>query len=117
MRFLYNVIQKGFQQHAGRPVTFFMDNASIRKSKLMKFYFMRGHSILFNAPYSPQLNPIELVFSLIKRKVREAHPEDLKNLINCIIEACKTINLVRTKNLIRHSLRFLKSALDSQDLI
>ena len=56
--FMYNMIEKDLENYSGKPVTFFMDNASIHKSKLMRAHFTRHHNILFNAPYSPQLNPI-----------------------------------------------------------
>ena len=54
-----------------------MDNASIHKSKVFKDYFMNSHSVMYNAPYSPQLNPIELAFSIIKRDIKAKNPKSL----------------------------------------
>ena len=111
------MIEKDLENFSGKPVTFFMDDASIHKSELMKAHFTRHHNVLFNAPSFPQLNPIELAFSLIKRRVREEHPENVKVLIECIFNACKSINYIQSRNLIRHNLKFLRYALNNEDII
>ena len=49
---------------------FFMDNAKIHKSELyMIKIFNNYYTTIYNAPYSPQLNPIEYCFSQIKSNV------------------------------------------------
>jgi transposase len=54
------------------PAVIFMDNAGFHKSNLlMKLYSLLPFRIVFNAPYSPQINPIEYVFGLIKQKVKQ----------------------------------------------
>ena len=46
---------------------FFMDNASTHKNKiLIKKYFLRRNAIIYNCPYSPELNPIEFAFNKVK---------------------------------------------------
>ncbi len=51
---------------------FFMDNAAIHKSKkYMIKTFNEYFNTLYNAPYSPQLNPIEYCFSKLKSLVRK----------------------------------------------
>jgi transposase len=47
-----------------------MDNASIHKSELIKDILFDKTNIVFNTPYSPHLNPIELVFSKWKKLVK-----------------------------------------------
>ena len=89
--FLYNFIQKDLNHLENKHITFFMDNASIHKSKLFKNNFAKSHSVLYNAPYSPQFNPIELAFSIIKRDVKEKNPQNLKSLISSIISAAKKL--------------------------
>jgi len=50
------------------PIALFMDNASIHKSKTVKpYYEERNIKPIFNVPYSPDFNPIEAVFSKVKR--------------------------------------------------
>ena len=50
------------------PIALFMDNASIHKSRGVKpIYEDRDIKPVFNVPYSPDFNPIEAVFSKVKR--------------------------------------------------
>ena len=52
---------------------FYMDNARIhKKSELRAIVENTGHKIIFGAPYSPEMNPIEMVFSNWKEKVDTA---------------------------------------------
>ena len=43
-------------------VVFVMDNAPIHKEELVRLANENNHTILFNAPYSPECNTIEMVF-------------------------------------------------------
>jgi transposase len=75
--------------------TLLMDNSSIHKTKLLKDYIeSKNHNILFNVPYNPETNPIEMVFHKIKSLVRlkpNNLSDDLNNSINESIE-CITSN-------------------------
>lgn len=56
-----------------------LDNASIHKSSVFKNYVEENKiNLLFNVPYSPETNPIEMVFSKIKNivKSRDNSTED-----------------------------------------
>jgi len=45
----------------------FMDNATAHKTKLIKDYCeIQGITVLCNAPMTPQLQPIEFIFSMFK---------------------------------------------------
>ena len=46
-----------------------MDNAKIHKCKKLQ-PLLSKLNILYNAPYSPFLNPIEKFFALFKHKIR-----------------------------------------------
>ena len=52
---------------------YFMDNASVHNKKdlLPLVHSVKNKEIVFNAPYSPECNPIEMFFSNWKRKVEE----------------------------------------------
>lgn len=54
-----------------RKIVFFLDNAPIHKKKDLKqlVYSVKDKAIVFNAPYSPECNPIEKFFANWKRKV------------------------------------------------
>ena len=48
-----------------------LDNASIHTTQSIKdFMSESGHRLLFNAPYSPALNPIEMLFGIWKHRAR-----------------------------------------------
>ena len=52
--------------------TFFMDNASIHKSKKTTSFIKKTNmKVIYNIPYCSELNPIEYVFSLLRKKLLE----------------------------------------------
>ena len=68
------------QKLQGAPIALFMDNASIHKSKDVKpLYEDLNIKTVFNVPYSPDFNPIEAVFSKVKRVFNDSR---LNNLVN-----------------------------------
>lgn len=69
-------------------VVFIMDNARIhRPEALRQIVSGFGHSVLFNAPYSPMLNPIENLFAKWKGIVRQACPSNEQDLLEKINSA------------------------------
>ena len=58
-----------------------MDNLSIYKTKDFMQKLAKYQNILYNSPYTPQLNPIEFAFSKIKNKVRKDRPLSEKDLL------------------------------------
>ncbi len=79
----------------------FMDNARIHHNLLLKTY-MKENNIahIFNVPYAPKLNPIELVFNTIKYNFRRNKYTSLKMIKKSIINTC-TANLLT--NTIKHT--------------
>jgi transposase len=58
--------------------------------------FLRGHASIFNARYSPELNPIESAFSKVKysfKKLMEAFPEKL------ILDISKSFTTITSENI------------------
>ena len=47
---------------------YLMDNARIHHNKELK---SKVNNILYNIPYSPETNPIEMLFSELKSKLRK----------------------------------------------
>ena len=73
---------------------FIMDNVSFHKSKHVNDIIKQnGHEILFIPPYTPQCNPIEQVFSEIKRIYRSIIDTNIKNKI------MNAINLINKNNI------------------
>jgi len=59
------------RDHA-RNIVIILDNAAIHTTqKVRDFITESGHQVLFNAPYSPALNPIELLFGVWKKRARD----------------------------------------------
>ena len=62
----------------------FLDNASIHHSKIFKEYCKNNKiNIIYNTPYSPEYNPIEIMFSKHKKIVKD------KNFNNSIVQLKK----------------------------
>ncbi len=65
-----------------------LDNARIHQShSLKKAVEDAGHRLLFLPPYSPDFNPIELVWSWLKNAVRYLAPEGDEQRTACIRQA------------------------------
>ena len=62
----------------------FLDNAPIHKTQIMlEFYTIHNLQVLFNAPYSPEWNAIELVFNVIKTMLKKhfSTSEPMKRIV------------------------------------
>jgi len=61
----------------------FLDNARIHHYKKLKQYMTTSsNKLIYNVPYSPELNPIEMVFSKTKNIVRLKHNNNTKLIRN-----------------------------------
>lgn len=68
LSFIKNLIEK----NKIKQKYILMDNASIHHNKHVTEYIEKsGNKILYNVPYTPELNPIELYFSTVKQKFRK----------------------------------------------
>ena len=62
-----------------------MDNARIHHSRIVLDYIdTTNHQIIYNVPYCPEYNPIELVFSKFKSIIRKKIINNNTNLIKNI---------------------------------
>lgn len=76
--FLFNMIRKN--DLINSDYILICDNARIHKNKLLP-KIEKYLNILFLPAYSPQLNPIETLFSVIKTRLRRGFYEDYESLI------------------------------------
>ena len=76
-----------------RPFIVLMDNASIHRGVLVRAV-LRWHwtDCLFNCPYSPQLNPIETYFSLLKRRVRSHELTTRISMVRTAVEEIQKLS-------------------------
>ena len=71
-----------------------MDNLSTHKSApAIQAIEAVGAQPVFLPPYSPDLNPIENIFSKIKQLIRAARPRELKQIVTAVSNALAKITL------------------------
>jgi len=77
-----------------------LDNAGIHHNKLLKKYINRtSYTLQYNYPYSPELNPIELLFNKIKSKLKQKNNIKIKHLKENINDSIKNIKKNFLKNI------------------
>ena len=86
--------------------SYLIDNASIHTNKKAKeFYKTNKINIIFNAPYQSKFNPIEMVFSLLRKKLNKRIVKTQKEIEEEIEQFIKEETL---KNIFNHSTKILK---------
>jgi len=83
------------------------DNARIHHSKKVKNYCLENNiNIIYNPPYTPEFNPIELIFNKLKIEFKKLDHKNIYNDINkCLNKICKEDVI----NSINHSLKIINS--------
>ena len=86
--------------------SYLMDNATIHKSKELKQLIDDNkRKIIYNVPYSPENNPIEMVFSKVKLLVKKKRTNDIvNNLKRNIVNGFKKITKQDLTGYFNHSL-------------
>jgi transposase len=80
-----------------------LDNLSSHKtSEAAKWIQRVGASLAFLPPYSPDLNPIENIFSKIKQVVRSLRPSSWKTIVEAAREALLSVTASDCMNCIQH---------------
>ena len=84
----------------------FLDNARIHKSKKAINYLEKNKiNYIFNIPYHSHLNPIEYVFSLLRKKLLSSDVENEKDIIKVLVEFKKEIIKEHVKNIFNKCLK------------
>lgn len=90
--------------------SYLIDNASIHSNKKTKEFFkLKKMNIIYNAPYQSKFNPIEMVFSLLRKELNKKVVKDKTEIVNCVNEFIKNIKKETLKNIFNHSTKILKS--------
>jgi len=71
-----------FMETLPKNKIYLMDNARIHHNKELKLKV--GHQIIYNTPYSPETNPIEMFFSELKSKLRQELVINKKSISKCL---------------------------------
>ena len=93
------------QYSADEPCVFFMDNCSVHGEDIIQEVLEgTNHHYLFNAPYSQELNPIEVFFSQWKYQVSERTREypGMDEFIDTLQEAVMAISRQNNRRLFLH---------------
>lgn len=81
-----------------------MDNAPIHGNKeIEEIIEERGYRSVYLPPYSPELNPIEQFWSVLKDKVKRSQFGDTEDLKTRISEASQQVPIEILKNIIKHT--------------
>ena len=80
-----------------------MDNLSAHKSKTIeKLFEDAGIELHYQPPYSPDFNPIELMWSKVKNSLRSAKARTQEQLYEAIAHALEQITSSDTQGFFRH---------------
>ncbi|KAG0929807.1 hypothetical protein G6F29_012086 [Rhizopus arrhizus] len=63
----------------------------------------KDYKCVYLPPYSPELNPIEQFWALVKRKVRRQKLKDTETLQERIVGAANEVPIQHLENIIQHS--------------
>ena len=113
--FMFELCTSERNRISQKKTVFLMDNASIHKSKDFMQKFAKYYTVLYNAAYTPQLNPIEFTFSKFKYLVKKAKPTSEKDLIKKILRTANEISAKDCSECIVHSLTFIEQAMDQEN--
>ncbi|KAG1328514.1 hypothetical protein G6F62_008114 [Rhizopus arrhizus] len=81
-----------------------MDNAPIHTAdEISEMITERGYRCAYLPPYSPELNPIENFWSIVKNKVKRSTFDDTSDLITRTTEACNSVPPNHLRAFVQHS--------------
>lgn len=80
-----------------------MDNAPIHQSKQIEEEIIkRNYRCIYLPPYSPELNPIEQFWSVVKSKIKRNNLLDEETLSSRIGEACNRVSVDSLRGFINY---------------
>lgn len=89
-----------------------MDGATIHKSKYLTDKLNNNNiEKIINVPYSPQFNPIEKVFNVLKMELKKSFINTEKQLIKFIYSFEKKINKTGFRNYFYNTYEALKMSI------
>lgn len=90
-----------------------LDNASIHKNKHFNNNIkINNWNIIYNVPYHSHLNPIEYIFSLLRRELLKNDINSFNDIIETVIKFKKNINKTYVKNIFNKCLNEIKQIIN-----
>lgn len=96
-----------------------MDNSPIHNKKdgdIDHIIESRGYKCVYLPPYSPELNPIEQFWAVVKGKVRRSQFGNTEDLKTRISEACNEISFKHLRGFVRHSSQTFERCLNEEHI-
>lgn len=113
--FLLKLIKNHLKLNLNKTI-FFADNGTAHKKKELLNEFSKYMIFKFNAPYSPQTNPIEMFFHILKTKIREKRPKTENQLLRRLSEFIKSFDANILLTYMLHTLKNYVKCLNKIDL-
>ena len=90
----------------------FLDNATIHKNHQFRDDILKNKwNIIYNIPYHSHLNPIEYIFSLLRKELLKNEIKSINDIINTIILFKKNLNKKHVNNIFNKCLNEIKSTI------
>lgn len=116
-RFLMDAMNVLDQYPSFKNAFLVMDNASIHKnSSIVRLITSRGYRCLYLPPFSPELNPIEQVWHMMKSSLKRERLLSRETLTTRITEAANAIPEEKIQHCIDHSTNCLLKCLNMEPL-
>ena len=92
-----------------------MDNTPIYTSQeISAMVADRGYRSVYLPPYSPELNPIEKFWAIVRNKVKRSQFNDTEDLITRISEACNSVPPKHLRAFVQHSVNVFEKCLNGE---
>mgnify|MGYP001320526309 CR=1 FL=1 len=82
---------------------FILDNVRFHHNKKIKEHIQQQNNILYIPPYSPELNPVEMTFSTIKRRLRRTMCEGIVETKEKLTEIIRNLETSMFENFFKFS--------------
>ncbi|KAG1473360.1 hypothetical protein G6F56_000996 [Rhizopus delemar] len=94
-----------------------MDNAPIHTSDIITSLIeMRGYRAIYLHPYSPELNPIENFWSIVKNSVKRSEFTETEDLKTRIAEASESVSRKTLYNIDNQSVNNFEKCFNKESL-
>lgn len=88
----------------------FMDNASIHKNhEFNNLILKNGYNIIYNIPYHSHLNPIEYIFSLLRRELLSNDVKSINDIIQIVLSFSKNLKKESVSNIFNKCFNDIKN--------
>ena len=97
---------KNFNQNhnENKDKTLFLDNASIHHTKKFKDYTKENKThVLYNVPYNSDKNPVEYVFSLLRKVLERSIFKTIEELTNIVNDFKNKLSSTTLNNIFKHA--------------